>query len=258
MMSNTITASDLARAAARLDRWGASVVFGPGDFDCDIRTADRTLCTSGWTDIVPDVRYIYGTFPAALRVILAATHNPDGSPCRDEEATPTYRPEQRWRGSEGSGCENLVYRVRNGDLEVCVDGEQELDGSWGPSNRHISDIPRMVPLPDAPSADAPPTDTTTPAAERKSMIVEEVQAKPEPVGLVEFMVERGDIASPIIYTTALHAEVVATIMRVANSFENKDNSEREYLLGLVDRLDRTYCKTRKAQAALAQLTGGAG
>jgi hypothetical protein len=91
-MSNTITASDLARAAARLDRWGASVVFGPKDWNrYDVRTIGKWLCHSSWSNRTRgnDSDFAYSNFPDALRAILAATTNPDGTLCVDEQPTPT-------------------------------------------------------------------------------------------------------------------------------------------------------------------------
>jgi hypothetical protein len=89
-MSTTITASDLARAAARLERWGASVVLKPNEPEWhDIRTADKYLAVGGTWGNRSDYTNQYFPrkgFPDALRVILAATHNPDGTPCGDGQA----------------------------------------------------------------------------------------------------------------------------------------------------------------------------
>jgi hypothetical protein len=91
--TTTITASDLARAAARLDRWGASVRLKPNEPEWhDIRTADKYLAVGGTWGNRSDYTNQYFPrkgFPDALRVILAATHNPDGTPCVDEQPTPT-------------------------------------------------------------------------------------------------------------------------------------------------------------------------
>jgi hypothetical protein len=98
-MSYTITASDLARAAARLDRWGAEIVSiftgtanpnEPVEW-CDIRAGDHYLgCCGDWDQLVgKDGAHYPQTVGDALRVLLAVTHNPDGTPCGDEQPTPT-------------------------------------------------------------------------------------------------------------------------------------------------------------------------